>query len=418
MKRSILSVAMLSLIVAGCSDAGSKKSGNEGGSDAAKGDIKADVFKTCYAAPSEYSSEYGDTGLMRTLPPLPDDKVENKEDFKIKERNILTVRVNRANQILVTFGCKKHEMMNWEDLKELKDKAKAFILNAWNDEDLPEKTDFHFVLPNGSTWVYPVSSGVVFLMCDADVNYECYMEVQNELTRAFNEIRDEVAINRFGTEFKGLSVADKAAITKAVPMNISEAESREDVSESPQPTADKTVKTEDVPKKTHVAGTGKSKPSPKKVEIKVHSDVFKIVTNEEKVEAEINFEDFRDDVEFITQVDVVEETVEDDQPYVVAEQMPSFNGGDIRTFHAWVQRQVRYPMIAQEKGITGRVLLSFVVEKDGSLGQIRVLQTPDQSLADEAIRVMKSAPKWVPGKQRNQTVRVSFTLPVEFRLQN
>jgi protein TonB len=159
-------------------------------------------------------------------------------------------------------------------------------------------------------------------------------------------------------------------------------------------------------------------PKVQKVEIKVYSDVLKIVTNEEKVETEINFDEFQDNVEFITQVEVVEEQVEDDQPFVVAEQMPSFNGGDIRTFHAWVQREVRYPMIAQENGITGRVLLSFVVEKDGSLGQIRVLQTPDQSLADEAIRVLQSSPKWVPGKQRNKTVRVSFTLPVEFRLQN
>ena len=159
-------------------------------------------------------------------------------------------------------------------------------------------------------------------------------------------------------------------------------------------------------------------PKVQKVEIKVYSDVLKIVTNEEKVETEINFDEFQDNVEFITQVEVVEESVEDDQPFVVAEQMPSFNGGDIRTFHAWVQREVRYPMIAQENGITGRVLLSFVVERDGSLGQIKVLQTPDQSLADEAIRVLQSSPKWVPGKQRNKTVRVSFTLPVEFRLQN
>ena len=72
----------------------------------------------------------------------------------------------------------------------------------------------------------------------------------------------------------------------------------------------------------------------------------------------------------------------------------------------------------EENGISGRVLLSFVIEKDGSLTNIQVLQTPDRSLSDEATRVLKSSPKWTPGKQRNQSVRVKYTLPVDFRIQN
>ena len=160
-------------------------------------------------------------------------------------------------------------------------------------------------------------------------------------------------------------------------------------------------------------------PPPQKTEIKVFNDVLKIVTNEEKVDTDINFEeDFGEDVVFIQQVAVEEETVEDDQPFVKVEQMPSFQGGDLMTFRNWVFSKLRYPQIAQENGIAGRVLLSFVIEKDGSLTNIQVLQTPDQSLSDEAIRVLKSSPKWKPGKQRNQTVRVKYTLPVDFRIQN
>ena len=97
--------------------------------------------------------------------------------------------------------------------------------------------------------------------------------------------------------------------------------------------------------------------------------------------------------------------------------MPTFQGGDLMKFRAWVQSRLRYPQIAQENGITGRVLLTFVVERDGSLTNIEVLQTPDRSLSDEAARVLKMSPKWKPGKQRNQAVRVKYTLPVDFRLQ-
>lgn len=88
------------------------------------------------------------------------------------------------------------------------------------------------------------------------------------------------------------------------------------------------------------------------------------------------------------------------------------------TFRNWVQSKVRYPQIAQENGISGRVLLSFVIEKDGTLTNIQVLQTPDRSLSDEAARVLKMSPKWTAGKQRNQAVRVKYTLPVDFRIQN
>ena len=98
--------------------------------------------------------------------------------------------------------------------------------------------------------------------------------------------------------------------------------------------------------------------------------------------------------------------------------MPSFQGGDLNKFRNWVQERVRYPQIAQENGVSGKVVLSFVIEKDGTLTNIEVLQSPDRSLADEAVRVLKTSPKWEPGQQRNQPVRVKYTLPVDFRIQN
>lgn len=119
----------------------------------------------------------------------------------------------------------------------------------------------------------------------------------------------------------------------------------------------------------------------------------------------------------IQNVAVVDEVIEDDVPFVKVEQMPSFMGGDLMTFRNWAMKQVRYPQVAWENNISGRVLLSFVIEKDGSMSNIKVIQTPDESLSNEAIRIMKLSPKWTPGMQRGQAVRVKYTLPIDFRLQ-
>lgn len=158
---------------------------------------------------------------------------------------------------------------------------------------------------------------------------------------------------------------------------------------------------------------------PKKVEVKVIADLLQVVTNDTKITTEVDFTEFDEDVDVVQTVGVVEEeVVEEDQPFLIAETMPSFQGGDLNTFRAWVQQNVKFPQIALENGIQGRVVLSFVIEKDGRLTNIQVLQTPDRSLSDEAIRVLSKSPKWSPGKQRNQVVRVKYTLPVDFRVQN
>ena len=98
----------------------------------------------------------------------------------------------------------------------------------------------------------------------------------------------------------------------------------------------------------------------------------------------------------------------------VAEQMPSFKNGDAR---AWLARNIQYPPVAAEKSISGLVLVSFVVEKDGGLSNVKVTRGIDPSLDKEAIRVVKSMPRWNPGKQNGAVVRVKYTLPVQFKLQ-
>ena len=157
---------------------------------------------------------------------------------------------------------------------------------------------------------------------------------------------------------------------------------------------------------------------PKKVEVKVIADLLQVVTNDTKITTDVDFTDFDEDTEIVQQVQVVEEVVEDDQPFLIAETMPKFQGGDLNTFRNWVQQNVKFPQIALENGIQGRVVLTFVIENDGILTDIPVLNNPALSLAEEAIRVLNKSPKWSPGKQRNQVVRVKYTLPVDFRVQN
>ncbi|MFI3323720.1 MAG: biopolymer transporter ExbD [Rikenellaceae bacterium] len=159
-----------------------------------------------------------DTGLARMLPPLPEDD-QQQQQIDVKERNILLVFVSGSGNI----------MAGGEpiDIKYLKDKAKDFSLNVGELDNLPEKEEKEFELPDGSKWIYPVSSGIVSLQTARETDYRVYIEVQNELTRAFNEIRDEVAMRKFGSKFEDLDSDTRDVMIKAVPVKISEAEPRE-----------------------------------------------------------------------------------------------------------------------------------------------------------------------------------------------
>lgn len=105
-----------------------------------------------------------------------------------------------------------------------------------------------------------------------------------------------------------------------------------------------------------------------------------------------------------------------DEVFVVVEQNPEFPGG-LTAMMKFLSDNIRYPVIAQENGIQGRVVCNFVVERDGSITDVQVARGIDPSLDREAVRVIQSMPRWTPGKQRGQAVRVRFTLPVAFRLQ-
>ncbi len=112
---------------------------------------------------------------------------------------------------------------------------------------------------------------------------------------------------------------------------------------------------------------------------------------------------------------VVEE-VDENQIYDIVEENPRFPGGD-EACMKWLSENIKYPPICVEQGIQGRVYAQFVVNKDGSIVDIKIVRSPDPYLSKEAERVLKMMPKWSPGKQRGKPVRVKFSLPVMFRLQ-
>lgn len=106
---------------------------------------------------------------------------------------------------------------------------------------------------------------------------------------------------------------------------------------------------------------------------------------------------------------------EENKVFEFVEQMPSYPGG-MEALQEYLSKNLVYPAVAQENGVSGRVYIAFVVEKDGSVTDVRVARSVDPSLDREAMRVVKSMPRWIPGKQNGSAVRVKYSIPVLFRL--
>ncbi len=148
-------------------------------------------------------------------------------------------------------------------------------------------------------------------------------------------------------------------------------------------------------------------------------EILNVVENDVETQTiEITSEETNEEVVIAPPVEEVKEEEEDEQVvFVVVETMPEFPGGTQALFK-YLSENVKYPVIAQENGIQGRVICQFTVNKDGSIVDVEVVRSGgDASLDKEAVRVIKSMPKWSPGKQRGKAVRVKYTVPVNFKLQ-
>jgi protein TonB len=140
-------------------------------------------------------------------------------------------------------------------------------------------------------------------------------------------------------------------------------------------------------------------------------EIIEIVEDDVEIEDEIEIEDTESDED--EEIEIIEE--DDDEFFMVVENMPIFPGGDLGLMK-YIQKHVKYPAIAKEYNITGKVYVSFIVDKSGSVTNVKIVRGVDKNLDAEAVRVVKSLPKYKPGKQRGKSVRVMFTIPINFTL--
>lgn len=140
-------------------------------------------------------------------------------------------------------------------------------------------------------------------------------------------------------------------------------------------------------------------------------EIIEIVEDEVEIEEELEIEDTESDEDEIIEI----EEEDDDEFFMVVENMPVFPGGDLGLMK-YIQKNVKYPPIAKEYNITGKVYVQFIVDKSGTVTNVKVVRGVDKNLDAEAVRVVKSLPKYKPGKQRGKPVRVMFTIPINFTL--
>ncbi|MCR5646501.1 MAG: energy transducer TonB [Bacteroidales bacterium] len=162
----------------------------------------------------------------------------------------------------------------------------------------------------------------------------------------------------------------------------------------------------------------KQEQKPQPVEVPKQTTQIQVVEDDVEVDdVEINAEvDQNEIIEEYVAPEVEEEEIVEAEIFTVVEEMPEFPGG-MAKLAEYLGKNIKYPQLARESGIQGRVFINFVVENDGSVTNVKVMRSLGGGCDEEAIRVVKSMPKWKPGKQRGKPVRVSYNLPVNFKLQ-
>ncbi len=180
-------------------------------------------------------------------------------------------------------------------------------------------------------------------------------------------------------------------------------------------------KTVEVIEEEMVEITKQEQPKPQPPAPKPQVTQIEIVDNEEEIEeeieidAEVSQDEVLEEYNF-TPPEIEEEEIVEAEIFKVVEEMPEFPGGAAKMME-FIQKNIKYPMMARESDIQGRVFVNFVVEPDGSITNVTVMRGIGGGCDEEALRVVQSMPNWKPGKQRGSAVRCSFTVPIIFKLQ-
>ena len=180
-------------------------------------------------------------------------------------------------------------------------------------------------------------------------------------------------------------------------------------------------KTVEVIEEEMVEITKQEQPKPQPPAPKPQVTQIEIVDNEEEIEeeieidAEVSQDEVLEEYDF-TPPEIEEEEIVEAEIFKVVEEMPEFPGGAAKMME-FIQKNIKYPMMARESDIQGRVFVNFVVEPDGTITNVTVMRGIGGGCDEEALRVVQSMPNWKPGKQRGSAVRCSFTVPIIFKLQ-
>lgn len=162
----------------------------------------------------------------------------------------------------------------------------------------------------------------------------------------------------------------------------------------------------------------KQEQKPQPVEVPKQTTQIQVVEDDVEVEdIEINADvDQNEVIEEYVAPEVEEEEVVEAEVFTIVEEMPEYPGG-LNKLTDYLSKNIKYPQMARESGIQGRVFVNFVVEPDGSVSNVNVMRSLGGGCDEEAVRVVKAMPKWKPGRQRGKAVRVSYILPIVFKLQ-
>ncbi len=152
------------------------------------------------------------------------------------------------------------------------------------------------------------------------------------------------------------------------------------------------------------------------------TDLFEIVQDDVVLTTDVSFDDDETTEDKVVEIYApvslqAEEEATEEEVFVIVEDMPKFKGGDINKFREWVQKRVRYPEIAAENSIQGRVYVTFVVETSGLVSNVSVTRSVDALLDNAAKEAVEASPKWEPGMQRGRPVRVRYSIPIIFQLE-
>ena len=315
----------------------------------------------------------------------------------VDSRDYITIRINHKKQ-LIWHG----KVIGADDVRDV---VKKSILNENYDPQLPTPCGFIYSVNKHKTCIrYTYYHLCVIKDATISANDNLLQKVLHEMAAAVYELRDEHSQKYFAGEYNQNSIGYNLFLQQILPCVIEWGEYRS---------------VPLVPVVQEVAAPAKKVPTTEAVSKKSVAKDNMDEANSLVDEVLQSLQRYQEDTEEIA-IDAPEECAmeeEEEVIFMVVESMPEFPGGQDSLF-SYLEANVQYPVIAQENGIQGRVICQFVVNKDGSIVDVVVVRSSGEpSLDKEAMRVIKSMPRWKPGKQRGKPVRVKYTVPVNFRLE-